>query len=244
MTLATKKMAAIFVTSAVFTKTFSPVRLKTWTKRGTVVRVIIRSLCSGNDSDHWKNVLCYWFSPGAEKKWFHGGAQVDEEIRQKFSSLVEKAVQGELKEWETEPKPSLALIILTDQFTRSIFRNSAKAFSGDTRAREIARKFIDGKTHNHLEFHFAERGFIYLPFEHSESKEDQELSVSLMSKLAEDFKGTQHEEMAKGYIEFATRHKEVIDKFGRYPQRNKSLGRENTPAEEEFLNNIPDRYKW
>lgn len=52
------------------------------------MRVITRSLCSGNDSDHWKNVLYYWFSPGAEKKWFHGGAQVDEEIRQKFSSLV------------------------------------------------------------------------------------------------------------------------------------------------------------
>ncbi|PFX17995.1 uncharacterized protein LOC111340120 [Stylophora pistillata] len=238
-------MATILVTTrAVYAKTFNPVRLKTWTICGTAVRVITRSLCSGNGSDNWKNVLDYWFSPGAEKKWFHGGTQVDEEIRQKFSSLVEKAVQGELKEWETEPKPSLALIILTDQFTRSIFRNSAKAFSGDARARAIARKFIDGKTHNHLEFPFAERGFMYLPFEHSENKEDQELSVSLMTRLAEDFKGTEHEDMAKGYIDFATRHKEVIDKFGRYPQRNKSLGRENTPEEEEFLNNIPDRYKW
>ena len=74
------------------------------------MKVITRSLCSGNDSDHWKNVLEYWFSPGAEKKWFHGGAQVDEEIRQKFSSLVsenndqkqqEKAI-GHIPAWMGE----------------------------------------------------------------------------------------------------------------------------------------------
>ncbi|XP_078357584.1 uncharacterized protein LOC144642497 isoform X2 [Oculina patagonica] len=237
-------MASIVGKRAIFTKTFKLMNVKTWVTCGSAARIILRSLCSGDASDQWKSVLDYWFSPGAEKKWFHGGLEVDEEIRKKFGTMVEQAVQGELKEWEAEPKPSLALIILTDQFTRSIFRNTAKAFSGDVRARTIARKFIEGKTHNHLDLPYAERSFTYLPFEHSEDKRDQELSVSLTSSLVEDFKGTDHEEMAKMNLEFAIRHKEVIDKFGRYPQRNKPLGRENTAEEEEFLNNIPDRYKW
>jgi len=238
-------MASVIVQRATFVKPFKPINLKTWVNTcGSAIRVISRSLCSGDVSDQWTNVLDYWFSPGAEKKWFHGGPQVDEEMRQKFGSVVEKAVQGEMKEWELEPKPSLALVLLTDQFTRSIYRNTAKAFAGDTRARIISRKFLEGKTHNHLDLAYNERVFIYLPFEHSEDKEDQELSVSLMSKLVEDFKGTDHAENSQAVLEFATRHKEVIDKFGRYPQRNKPLGRENTPEEEEFLNNTPDRYKW
>jgi len=206
--------------------------------------IISRSLCSRGSSNEWQNVLDYWFGPGAQSKWCNAGPQVDEEIRKKFGFMVEKAIQGDLKEWEDEPKPSLALIILTDQFTRNIFRNTARAFSGDSRARSIAGKFIERKTHNHLELPYAERSFTYLPFEHSENVEDQELSVNLYSKLVEDFKGTEFEEIAKINLEFAIRHKEVINMFGRYPQRNKALGRENTPEEEQFLKNIPDRYKW
>lgn len=209
------------------------------------VRVIIsRNMSSGQHSDMWQSVLDYWFSSGDPSKWFGGGPQVDEEIKEKFGSLVDEAIQGNLKEWESEPRPSLALIILTDQFTRNIYRNTAKAFAGDGRALSVARKFIEGETHNHLDHSYAERFFMNMPFLHSENLEDQEVSVKLASKLAEDSKGSEFEGMGKGVLDFATRHKEVIDKFGRYPQRNKSLGRENTLEEEEFLKNVPDRYKW
>ncbi|XP_067038093.1 uncharacterized protein [Acropora muricata] len=119
-----------------------------------------------------------------------------------------------------------------------------KAFSGDAIARPLSRKFIEGKTHNHLEFTCSERAFIYMPLEHNEDKEDQELAVKLFAKLADDFKGTEDQERAINFLEFAKKHKKVIEMFGRFPQRNKALGRENTQKEEQFMSNIPEGYKW
>lgn len=203
-----------------------------------------RSISSGSDLHVWQDVLDYWFQPGEEIKWFQGGPQVDKEILEKFGAMVDKAIKGEFKKWEEEPKSSLALILLTDQFTRSIFRNTPEAFFGDARAKSIARKFIEGKTHNHLEFSCSERAFIYLPFEHSEDIEDQELSVKLFSKLVDEFKSTEDHERTRLYLEYAKRHKEVIEMFGRFPQRNKALRRENTSKEERFLKNIPNHYNW
>lgn len=203
-----------------------------------------RDICSGHDSSVWQDVLDYWFEPGGEMKWFQGGPQVAKEIQEKFGAIVNKAIAGDLKEWEKEPNPSLALIILTDQFTRSIFKGTPQAFSGDAIARPLSRKFIEGKTHNHLEFTCSERAFIYIPFEHNEDIEDQELAVKLFAKLADDFKGTEDQERTINFLEFAKKHKEVIEMFGRFPQRNKALGRENTQKEEQFMSNIPEGYKW
>ncbi|XP_078357591.1 uncharacterized protein LOC144642502 [Oculina patagonica] len=105
-------------------------------------------------------------------------------------------------------------------------------------------EFIQRETHDHLKFSPAARAFIYLPFEHSENRDDQELGLQLFAQIEKDTVGSEEEAFWKKFHQFAGLHKEVVDKFGRFPQRNKFLGRDNTPEEEEWLDNLPDRYKW
>ncbi len=114
----------------------------------------------------------------------------------------------------------------------------------DPIALELAHKFIEEKTHNHLDFSFFQRVFIYLPFEHSENQANQELSVKMFTQLLADAKTPDEKKAGENFLYYAKNHKEVIDKFGRYPQRNAFLGRENTPEEAEFLANLPSKYKW
>lgn len=193
------------------------------------------------------DVLNYWFGggdPAKRPRWCGGGEEAAQEIRNKFGALVEKARNDELKHWENDPKACLALILLQDQFMRSLYKGKPEFTSRDPYCEELARKFIKRETHDHLKFSPAGRGFLYLPFEHSENRESQELSVQLFAKLEEDTKGTESESNSKGWHRFACLHKEVVDQFGRFPQRNKVLGRENTPEEEDWLNNMPDRFKW
>jgi len=83
-----------------------------------------------------------------------------------------------------------------------------------------------------------------MPLEHNEDIEDQELAVKLFAKLADDFKGTEDQERTMNFLEFAKKHKKLIEMFGRFPQRNKALGRENTQKEEQFMSNIPEGYNW
>ncbi|KAL9982321.1 hypothetical protein ACROYT_G004349 [Oculina patagonica] len=139
---------------------------------------------------------------------------------------------------------TLALILLQDQFLRSLYKGTPAAFSRDPYCLELSRKFLQRETHDHLKFSHAARLFIYLPIEHSENRDNQELSVQLFAQLEKDMLGGEEEATGKSWHRFAGLHKEVVDKFGRYPQRNKFLSRENTPEEEEWLNNLPDHYKW
>lgn len=193
------------------------------------------------------DVLNYWFGGGDRSKrpkWFGGGEEAAKEVKDKFGPLVEKARNDELMHWENDPKATLALIILQDQFLRSLFKGSPTAFSRDTYCEELAKKFIQRETHDHLKFSAAARVFIYLPLEHSENRETQEMNVQLFAQLEKDCKGGEDESSGNVWYKFACLHKEVVDQFGRFPQRNKVLGRENTPEEDEWLNNLPDRFKW
>lgn len=193
------------------------------------------------------DVLNYWFGagdPSKRPKWFGGGEETTEEIRNKFGLLVEKARNDELAHWENDPKATLALILLQDQFMRSLYKGRPEFTCKDPYCVKLARKFMQRESHDHLKFSAAGRAFLYLPFEHSEDRECQELSVKLYAQLEEDTKGTDHETYGKQWYRFACLHKEVVDQFGRFPQRNKVLGRENTPEEEDWLNNMPDRFKW
>ncbi|KAL9982320.1 hypothetical protein ACROYT_G004348 [Oculina patagonica] len=192
-------------------------------------------------------VLNYWFGGGDRSKrprWFEGGEEAAQEIRDKFGALVEKARNDELKHWENDPKATLALILLQDQFLRSLYKGTPAAYSRDPYCLELSRKFIQRETHDHLKFSPAARAFIYLPFEHSENRDDQELGLQLFAQIEKDTVGSEEEAFWKKFHQFAGLHKEVVDKFGRFPQRNKFLGRDNTPEEEEWLDNLPDRYKW
>lgn len=165
-----------------------------------------------------EEVLQFWFGQD-RKRWFEKNDAFDAEIRQRFLALYEKALTGALDPWQREPRSCLALVILFDQFPRNMFRGTARAFSGDEQARACAR-IIVGKGWD-KGYSEDERSFAYLPFEHSESLEDQDLSMRL-------FEGNPN-------LEWARKHWEIIRRFGRFPHRNAALGRASTPEEIEFL---------
>lgn len=165
-------------------------------------------------------VLRFWFEEHA-KDWFVKNTELDAEIRRRFLALYEQAVAGALDGWLDDARECLARVILLDQFPRNMFRGAARAFETDPLARAAARRILARGWHERMTR--AEQLFAYLPFEHSESLEDQNLSCELM-------KGFEPE-----LVRYALRHREIIDRFGRFPHRNDILGRENTAAEIEFL---------
>jgi uncharacterized protein (DUF924 family) len=165
-----------------------------------------------------QDVLDFWF--GADRKaWFEKNPAFDAEIRSRFLPLYERAAAGALQAWREDPTSCLALVILLDQFPRNMFRGSARAFAADALAREAARTIVERGWDKSLSP--DERTFVYLPFEHSEALEDQELAMRL-------FEGNPN-------FEWARKHWEIIRRFGRFPHRNAALGRESTPEEIAFL---------
>lgn len=166
------------------------------------------------------DVLRFWFEEHP-KDWFVKNPDFDAEIRARFLSLHEAAAAGHLAHWADEARSCLALVIVLDQFPRNIYRGDARAFATDELARAAARVILERGWDKRMTQ--AEQLFAYLPFEHSESLEDQNLSCELMK----DFDAEQ--------LRYAIRHREIIERFGRFPHRNDILGRESTAAEIEFL---------
>ena len=176
-----------------------------------------------------ESVLEFWFGPrphGTRGEWFRKDPDFDAAIRTRFGAAVEAALGGAFREWTATPHGSLARVILLDQFTRNIFRDTARAFAGDAAALEDATRAIDGGFDRELDRY--ERWFLYLPFEHAEYWTAQEKSLELFGRLAE-------ETGDRSPLEWAEKHAEVIRRFGRYPHRNAILGRPSTPQEIAFL---------
>ena len=185
-------------------------------------------------------VLEFWFgAPGSEQYgrvrelWFGKPAATDELIGSRFGAAVEAALRGELGHWaDADARGALALILLLDQFTRNVFRDSARAFAGDQLALQVAKRLVaDGR---HRQLAPVERWFAYMPFEHSEDIADQRESLRLFGDLAAD-----------GLAEplaWAQKHHDVIARFGRYPHRNELLGRPSTTEEIEFLRQPGSRF--
>jgi len=175
------------------------------------------------------DVLHFWFGepPGERRKaWFVKDPQFDEQVRGRFLPLVEQAAAGALSGWTASAQGSLALIVVTDQFPRNLFRGSARAFATDRIALPTAAHVIaQGWDAAMLP---VERMFVYLPYEHSESIADQDRAVELFAPLA-PFPET------SDALDFAERHRVIIKRFGRFPHRNAALGRPSTPEEIEFL---------
>jgi uncharacterized protein (DUF924 family) len=145
---------------------------------------------------------------------------------------VDRACEGDLDRWADEPRGRLALIILIDQFRRNIYRNTAQAFSMDRRALKLCVEGAMEKKDKGLTP--IQKVFFYMPLQHAESKRVQAKSVELFTRLAGSVSPT-FQETFLTIAQFAELHKDIIDQFGRFPHRNKLLGRENTPEEDEYL---------
>jgi uncharacterized protein (DUF924 family) len=172
-------------------------------------------------------VLDFWFGredePGYgefREAWFRKDPEFDREIRDRFESLHEEAAAGRLDDWKREARSCLALVILLDQFPRNMFRGDPRSYATDRKAQETAEHAVESAFDRELpEF---QRTFLYMPFMHSEDLELQRRSVELFRGLG-------------GSAEYAVRHMEIIERFGRFPHRNEILGRRTTPEEAEFL---------
>ena len=179
------------------------------------------------------DILDFWFgAPGSAEHgrprqfWFSKSDATDALIRERFGAAVDAALSGGLDPWaDDDARSALALVLLLDQFTRNIFRDTARAFAGDAAALAVARRLVGDGRHRRLAP--VERWFAYLPFEHSEAIDDQHESLRLFGELAD-------EGMTEP-LAWARKHYEIIARFGRYPHRNEALGRASTAEEIEFL---------
>jgi len=168
------------------------------------------------------DVLDFWFEEIDPEKWFAVDEALDGEIKRRFGDLHKRAARGELAGWRETPWGALAEIVLLDQFSRNIYRGDARAFACDQLALEAHRAAMVAGFDRQLTP--DQRKFLYLPLQHSEDAEHQARQVELFATLDDPL----------GY-EYAVRHREIIDRFGRFPHRNGALGRETTNEEMRFL---------
>jgi len=169
-------------------------------------------------SGDWRSdVLKFWFE-FEPAQWWNGGAELDHRIKQQFLKLWAEKRELPVELFLTDPLTALAAVILFDQFPRNMFRDHADQFSTDHLALAIARAAIDRGFDDQLEP--RERGFLYMPFQHSEDLADQNRSLLLFTALGDT-----------DQLNYAQKHHDVIARFGRFPHRNKMLGRTPRPAE-------------
>ncbi len=196
--------------------------------------------------DSANSVLEFWFGPDARdvppevsKRWFTADPAFDEQIRSRFARLREQATRGELRAWEQTPRSKLALIILVDQFSRNLFRNDPRAFEHDPLAQRWCLDGLAAGADRGLTPH--ERVFFYLPLEHAESPELQARCCELYGAMAQSVAPELHQEFT-GMLGYAQRHRDIIERFGRFPHRNAVLGRPSTMEELEFLKEPGSRF--
>ena len=169
-------------------------------------------------------ILDFWLGEVGPEGWYAGGDEIDASIRERFAEIWQAAFDGGLEHWVEGTVGSLAYLILCDQFSRNMHRDTAKAFATDPQALAAAKKAVaEGWD---LDAPEPERQFFYMPFEHAEDIADQDRAVELLTeRMASDPEMALHAEA----------HREIITRFGRFPNRNAALGRENTAEEAEFL---------
>lgn len=189
----------------------------------------------------WQPLLDWWFGPSgtaaqraAEKHrlWFGKRDEQDAEAAERFGVLVEQALAGELQGWSADPHGWLAQVLLLDQLPRMIHRDTPLAFAGDAQARELVEQGITLGWDRQLSP--LQRVFIYLVLEHAEDPLQQARSVQLFAELAEAASASERE-LFGGFLDYAVRHQQVIQRFGRFPHRNEILGRVSSADELRFL---------
>ena len=187
-------------------------------------------------------VLDFWFLPPSSAghgkmrdAWFRKDAQFDALVAERFGAVIAAALAGGLRAWDNDgtlgAQGTLARILVLDQFTRNAFRGQRASFAGDALALAAATELEGSKADRTLAP--LQRWFAYMPFEHAEDARMQEKSVTLFAELARE--GGEHGGEFAGALDFAQRHRSVIDRFGRFPHRNAILGRASTADELVFL---------
>ncbi|MEN3145832.1 DUF924 family protein [Neorhizobium sp. IRAMC:178] len=169
-----------------------------------------------------EEVFTFWFRELTRKDWFEKNEALDEAMRRHFAATHLSLARGGLDAWRTSPEDRLAAVIVLDQLSRNLYRGTPLAFATDWLALREARLAIEAGAD--MAVLPEQRGFFYLPFEHSETLADQDRSVELFALLGD-----------AEYLDYAERHRTVIREFGRFPHRNALLGRESTAAELEYL---------
>ncbi|HLU79861.1 MAG TPA: DUF924 family protein [Burkholderiaceae bacterium] len=168
-----------------------------------------------------QDMIHFWKEAGPER-WFRGGEAFDAQCREQFLTLHMAASRGERAHWVVDPEGALALVLLLDQIPRNIFRGSAHVYATDRMALSVADRAIE--LGHDRQFDDALRSFFYMPYMHSESLAHQHRCTELFSQLP-----------GANSAKWATHHREIIERFGRFPHRNRLLGRTSTPEEQAWL---------
>jgi uncharacterized protein (DUF924 family) len=168
-----------------------------------------------------EEILAFWREAGPAR-WYKRDAAFDAVIRSRFLGLWQKAAAGGLSSWETSDDGALALVIVLDQFPRNMFRDDIRTYSSDARAREVAGRAIARGADKRVDAGLLE--FLYMPFMHSEHLADQQRCVELFRDAGDPEN-----------LRYAEDHADIIRRFGRFPHRNRIVGRTTTPEEQAFL---------
>lgn len=176
-----------------------------------------------------KKILHFWFTELQPSQWWVKDPELDNIIRNRFAEVHQQANRCELYTWRDTPKGRLAEILVLDQFSRNMFRDTPKAFASDSLALALAQEAVSLGIDKQLSN--SEKGFIYLPYMHSESVKIHDVAVELYSAPG-----------MENNLEWEIKHKKIIERFGRYPHRNAILGRESTREEIEFLQQPGSRF--
>jgi uncharacterized protein (DUF924 family) len=178
-------------------------------------------------------VLDFWFGQEGDPEygrfrdeWFRKDPSFDARVTRQFADLYEEAAAGHLDGWREDPESCLALVIVLDQFPRNMFRGDGRTHAQDDRALEASKYAVEHALDRELPA--FQRMFLYMPFMHSENVEDQRRSVELFERLANERDGPD-------VVTYAVAHRDIVERFGRFPHRNGILGRETTPEEAVFL---------
>ena len=171
---------------------------------------------------NFADVLNFWFKELTPQQWFAKSDALDDAIKKRFGSMLAAAAQGELWQWRESPKGRLAEIIVLDQFSRNVYRDTSAAFAQDPMALVLAQEAVSLGID--AEFNAPEKAFLFMPYMHSESAVIHQQAVILFNQPG-----------LENNYEFELKHKAIIDKYGRYPHRNEILGRESTAEELKFL---------
>jgi len=189
----------------------------------------------------WKELLDFWFGSLDEQglpdsdhrnRWFRSDRRFDQELRRRFISLVLFASEQGLEHWREEPGGALAEILLLDQFSRNIYRGAALAFDNDPLARKLCKRAMERG--QDLALPGVQRAFLYMPLQHSEKLKDQDLAVECYEQLAASHGGLLGD-FLNSFLQSARDHHRIIARFGRFPHRNRALGRSSTPEEKDYL---------